>query len=174
MKPYSAAPATNLTYRKSTWIPAVFVAAFLVVIAVNAVLIFTAVKTFSGLETGDAYERGLTYNQTLAAAARNEQMGWQVKIDFTALDQASTDAPERRLSVRILDHSNAPVPDLAIEAVLVRPTNAGLDEALPLRAIGNGTYQADFRPSALGSWDLRLLAKHGDERWQHSERIFLR
>lgn len=174
MKPFSAAPALEPVHRKSTWIPAIFVLVFLVVAAVNAVLIVTAVRSFSGLETGGAYERGLTYNQTLAAAARNEQMGWQAKIKITSLDQPATDPARRQLAVQILDHGNMPIPGLTVEAVLVRPTNAGLDEALPMRATGNGIYRADFQPTAFGSWELRLLAKKGAESWQHSERIFLR
>jgi len=169
MKLSSAAQAVSVPSSKSRWIPAIFVLGFLIVIAVNTVLIVTAVRTFSGLETSQAYEQGLAYNTILAAAAKNEKDGWHAVVTISPLDPTG-----RRLSVQLVDGTQQALPNLTVEAILVRPTNAGLDEAIQMHSIGNGIYQADFRPSALGNWDLRLLAKSGKISWQHSERIFLK
>jgi nitrogen fixation protein FixH len=168
MQPSSAALAADQPIRKSLWIPASFVIAFLVVLGVNITLVVMAVKTFSGLETNSAYDQGLGYNTTLAEAAKNAEIGWHAGIALTPLDAAS-----RRISVTMTDRAGTPLPDLNIKVVLVRPTNAGLDEVVILKPTEHGIYQADFKPSALGNWDLRLRAEHAGTVWQHSERIVL-
>ncbi|HVJ41760.1 MAG TPA: FixH family protein [Dongiaceae bacterium] len=165
----SAVPANNRTQRKALWIPAIFVLSFVVIIAVNAVMVVFAVKTFSGLETNKAYDQGLDYNNTLAEAAKNAKLGWHADI---AISAASADT--RTILVTLTDKSGTPLPDLAVKAILVRPTNAGLDEAIPLTAINQGRYQATFKPSALGNWDLRLSAQRADMKWQYNQRIVLR
>ena len=48
------------------------VAGFVVVVAVNAVMLTLALGTFNGLSTDGAYDRGLAYNQTLAAEAAQQ------------------------------------------------------------------------------------------------------
>jgi len=168
MQPSSAALAPNSPTRKSLWIPATFVLAFLVVLGVNITLVVMAVRTFSGLETNSAYDQGLGYNTTLAEAAQNAAIGWHADIAITA-----PDAAQRHLAVTMTDRSGTPLPDLTIKVMLVRPTNAGLDEVILLQPLDHGRYQADFKPSALGNWDLRLRAERAGTKWQYSERIVL-
>lgn len=169
----SAVPANNRAPghqapRKALWIPAIFVLAFVVIIAVNTVMVVLAVKTFSGLETNNAYDQGLGYNTTLAEAAQNDKLGWHAVIAFLA---DSADA--RIIQVTMTDASGTPLPDLNVKAIFVRPTNAGLDEVVQLQPQGRGRYQAGFKPSALGNWDLRLRVERGSTKWQHNQRIDL-
>ncbi|HVI87265.1 MAG TPA: FixH family protein [Dongiaceae bacterium] len=164
----SAVPANSQPPRKALWIPAIFVLAFVVIIAVNTIMVVLAVRTFSGLETNNAYDQGLGYNTTLAEAAQNEKLGWHAAITFSP---AGSDT--RRIQVTMTDASGTPLPDLDLNAILVRPTNAGLDEVVQLTPLDRGRYQAIFRPRALGNWDLRLRAERGGTRWQHNERIDL-
>jgi nitrogen fixation protein FixH len=155
--------------RRFHWIPGLFVLGFVIVIAVNGVLIFTAVSSFSGLETFDAYEKGLKYNQALAAAAANAETGWRAEPNVTALGGG-----KHQLEVAITDRAGAPVTELQVAAFLVRPTAAGMDLSLALSDIGGGRYRADFAPQALGNWELRLRARRGDVTWQQIQRIFVR
>jgi nitrogen fixation protein FixH len=171
MTPSSVAQPSNsrpAVHRRALWIPGLFVLGFLIVIAVNGVLIFTAVSSFSGLETDGAYEKGLRYNQALAAAAANANTGWHA----TPTVSTATDG-ERQLEIAVADRNGAPVTELKVEAYLVRPTNAGMDEAIALADLGNGRYSAAFTPRALGNWELRLQARRGDVTWQQTQRIFL-
>lgn len=166
MTPSSVAQPSN--HRRALWIPGLFVLGFLIVIAVNGVLIFTSIHSFSGLETESAYERGLHYNQALAAAAANAQTGWRAEPRVLA-----GSAGERKLEIAITDRGGAPVTELKVEAYLVRPTTAGMDTALALTDLGSGRYSAAFTPKALGNWELRLQARRGDVSWQQVQRIFL-
>jgi len=146
-----------------------FIAGFLVVIAVNGALIFFAEDTFSGLETESAYERGLNYNKALAAQAAQDQLGWQSQAAIS-----DEDGGQRTLRVRMTDHEGRRLEDLTLEAHLVRPSNEGMDMIVTPLPAGDGSYVAAFTLPAAGQWDLRLVARRGDVAWQHSERLFVK
>lgn len=165
MMPSSAVPPSN----PALWIPATFVASFLVVLTVNVILIVTAVSSFSGLETDRAYEVGLHYNQTLTAAAANAATGWIGETEVSA-----NGGPERKLIVRLKDAAGAPVGAASLSGKLVRPTNAGMDVALSFTELGEGRYQVAFLPPALGNWELRLVARRSALNWQQSQRLFIK
>jgi len=142
---------------------------FLITIAVNGVLIYTSISSFSGLETDGAYERGIHYNQALALAAANAETGWRAEPKVSDAGNAA-----RKLEITVTDRTGAPVTQLQIDAYLVRPTNAGMDDTLALTDLGNGRYAVEFTPKALGNWELRLQAKRGDVTWQQVQRIYFR
>lgn len=172
MTPSSALPSNKpagLTRFLPHRVPMLFIAGFLVVIAVNGALIFFAEKTFSGLETDNAYERGLDYNKALAAEAAQEKLGWQSQA-------AISDAADgrRTLNVRMSDRDGHPLSGLTLEAHLVRPSNDGMDVTLSPHAAGDGSYEAEFTLPAPGQWDLRLVAHRGDVAWQQSTRLFVK
>ncbi len=150
-------------------IPMLFMAAFLVVIAVNGALIYFAEDTFSGLETEHAYERGLQYNRALAGEAAQERLRWRHEAAI------SDDAHNRRtLRVRLTDRGGRPLDGLKVAAYLVRPSSAGMDLTLSLAPAGDGRYVAEFALPAPGQWDLRLVAQRGDATWQQSDRLFVK
>jgi nitrogen fixation protein FixH len=145
-----------------------FIAAFLLVLGVNATLIFFAQRTFSGLETASPYERGLDYNRTLAAEAAQAKLGWQHEAAFAAGDGSG-----RTLTVRMTDRDGRPLDGLALSAYLVRPSSEGLDMTLTVQATGDGRYVAHFALPAPGQWELRVVARGSEHVWQVSERMVL-
>lgn len=151
------------------WVPMLFVGGFLVVIAVNATLIYLAQDTFSGLETASPYERGLDYNKTLAASAAQERLGWRSQAQISDEGDGT-----RRLQVRLTDRDGRPLDGLTLVAYLVRPSNEGLDTTVTPRPLGDGRYGASFVLPAAGQWELRLVARNEDVAWQHSERLFVK
>ena len=150
-------------------VPMMFIAGFLVVIAVNGALIFFAEDTFSGLETENAYQQGLDYNKTLAAEAAQERLGWR----YQAMISDEADG-RRTLQVQLTDREGRPLDGVKLEAFLVRPSNGGMDVSLSPQPKGDGRYAADFTLPAPGQWDLRLVAQRGDAAWQQSERLFVK
>lgn len=169
MTPSLTAQSNN----RALWVPGLFVLGFLIVIAVNGILIFEAVRSFSGLETDSAYEKGLHYNQALAAAANNARIGWHAE-PIVRPGRIAGKAADRELEIVVTDRAGAPVTGLQVQAILVRPTNAGMDTPLSLTDRGNGHYGAVFTPKGLGNWDLRISARSGDTSWQQIQRIFLK
>ena len=76
--------SANVRRRPGWWYPYIYVGAFGVVVAVNMVFMASAIRTFSGISTDQAYEKGLKYNQQIAAARSQEQLGWSLKPEVQA------------------------------------------------------------------------------------------
>jgi nitrogen fixation protein FixH len=150
------------------WVPMMFIAGFLVVIGVNATLIYFAQGTFSGLDTASPYERGLDYNNTLAAEAAQGRLGWGYQASIAG------GGTERTLRIQLSDREGRPLNDLHLQAYLVRPSTQNLDLTIALRPTGDGSYAANFALPAPGQWDLRVVARNQDASWQHSERLFVK
>jgi len=172
--PLESAPASGRP--RGWWYPWLFVAAFVVVIAVNGVMINFAIGSFSGLETEHPYERGLGYNDTLAAARAQDEMGWQVAYDAVPAGAAAPEGHPIALEARFLDRDGNALTGLEVRALLQRPAAEGHDMELPLAERGGGRYVARTDLPLPGQWDLRIVATAtGSDRasWQSSRRILL-
>jgi nitrogen fixation protein FixH len=151
------------------WAPMMFIVGFLVVIGVNAALIFFAQGTFSGLDTANPYERGLDYNKTLAANAAQERLGWHYQASVSG-----GSGTERTLRIQLSDHDGRPLDGLTLQAFLVRPSSQSLDLTIAPQPTGDGNYTAVFALPAPGQWELRVVARGDAVARQHSERLFLK
>jgi nitrogen fixation protein FixH len=155
--------------RRSRWIPWAFVAFFGVVLAVNLTMIVVAMVTWPGLETKNAYQRGLAYNRTLAAAAAQAALGWQVDFRFTPAADG-TGLAELTLRDR---HGNL-LRGAEVVARFLRPTHAGQDVEVVLEPARDGEYRAAVRLPLPGQWQVRVDVRHGGHRHQLSERLHVR
>jgi nitrogen fixation protein FixH len=141
---------------RDRWIPWYFVAFFLVVALVDGIMVTLAVRTHTGTVTDHPYERGLAYNQVVAAAQKQEALGWKATIayagnalHFTLRDAAGTTLkPERAM------------------AYISRPTQAGMDFTLPLT--GERTAVTFPQP---GLWEVRVEALYQGKSYQQSVRL---
>ncbi len=151
--------------RDARWMPWVFVAGMLIVVAVNGVLIFAAVGTWSGLAVERPYERGLGYNRALAAAERQEALGWAIKAE---IDSGPSGA---RLVIEASDRDRRPLDDLRIDAVLERPLGPRETQKVELRKIAAGRYAASLPAMARGQWQARIAASNGGDTVLLSQRL---
>ena len=129
--------------QRGRWIPWVFVAGMLLVVAVNGTLVVAALTTFTGVTTGHAYDRGRTYNDVLHAAARQEALGWRAEV---RLDRSG-------LSVRVLDRDGGLLTG-RLDGVLLRPLE-GTELPLDFAAVGS-RFWAAVHPPLPGQWEARL------------------
>lgn len=129
---------------RSRWIPWVFVAGMLLVVAVNAALVYASLSTFAGVAVGRPYERGRGYEAVLSEAARQDALGWSGEVSLA----------EGALLVAIRDAAGRPV-DGALAGVLRRP--AERDEiALELLPVAAGRWAAPTLGARRGQWEARL------------------
>jgi nitrogen fixation protein FixH len=156
--------------RKSLWIPAIFVGFMLVVIAVNATLIYFATHTFSGLDTERYYQEGVQYNTAIKEGEESAALGWSAQTEIQNFDGG------RRLHVWIVDKAGLPVSGLTVEAHVVRPTSTAFDQVVTLRpsATEKGVYVAELTLPAVGVWDIRLAATGRQGSWQSNKRLFVK
>jgi nitrogen fixation protein FixH len=115
---------------------------FGVMLIANGLFVYFALSTFTGSDS-DPYRRGLHYNETLAAAERQAEKGWQSALSY--------DAGKRRLTLGLTDHQSKPVTGLQIEAVVGRSVTDKEDHALSLKEGAGGVYSADIDLSP-GQW----------------------
>ena len=151
------------------WVPWMFVLAFLVVGAVNAVFVYLAIHSHTGLITEQAYEKGLAFNQTLAKAEAMKALGWNFSVELTSEDI---------LSVRLVDKSGNPVQKAQVKGRMVRPVKSGYDYEINLAEqmkVGeSGVYQVLLRPPLRGSWTVHLVATQNGQSFEKSEALVLK
>lgn len=154
--------------RPGAWIPWIFVLAFAVVVAVNAVFITLALRTWPGLATENAYERGLAHNEVIAEQQRQDTLGWRVMFGFRAAGPGSQ-AGEITLEIR--DRDGRAVNDARAILAFTRPLEplAAIErEAAPR---GGGYYAAFVELPRAGQWDVHLVLRGGDGRIDLRRRI---
>ena len=129
---------------RSKWIPWVFVGGMGLVVVVNAGLVFAALTTFTGVTVSQSYDRGRSYNSVLAAAERQDALGWSAQVSLR----------EGTLDVAVRDREGLAVSG-RLEGVLQRPLER---VALPLEfaALGSGRFLAAVEPGQPGQWEARL------------------
>ena len=146
---------SNLSKRDRI-IPWYFVAFFLFIAAVNAVMVTLAIRTHSGLVTDHPYEKGLAYNQTIKAEEEQTQLGWKADISLM----------ENILKVALKDsEGKAFIPD-KITAKFTRPTQSGVDFEVELNG---GAATINFPEQGL--WNVRIFATKGDKTYQQAKRL---
>ncbi len=123
---------------------------FAVIFAVNGTFMYFAISSFPGLSTDGAYEKGLAYNQTLANAAKQTEIGWESHV---ALSQQGD------LVVQITNRQGFGAGGLEVEAVLMRPAQEKLDQTRVLEEKSPGQYAAQLAPLLEGKWHVQISAR---------------
>ena len=55
---------------------------FGLIFLVNGIFAYYAIATFGGGDTSDPYRKGLNYNETVAEAARDAELGWKAQLTY--------------------------------------------------------------------------------------------
>ena len=164
----SAAVARPVPVRGS-WIPWLFVAFFVLVVAVNGTMIWLAMSSWTGLAANQAYDKGLRYNRNLQAAQRQAALGWQPRL--TARLVADTAAETELL---VTDAQGQPLLGAAVVADFERPSSEGADFRVVLSPASPGVYRAAFELPMIGAWNAHVTIRRGDDLYVHEQRLMLR
>ncbi|MBP2301683.1 FixH family protein [Azospirillum picis] len=157
------------TARQKGWyIPWIFVGLFMVVLAVNMVMVHFAMSTWTGVETQDHFVKGISYNRDLAGARAQAERGWKVQTDFT-----STEPRKAVVAITVHDKDGGVLKDAAVSVTLIRPTSEGHDKTLSLPYLGEGRYAAPVELDLEGQWDLRLVVTHASGDYQDQKRVWV-
>ena len=155
---------------RDRWIPWVFVAGMLVVVAVNATLVYFALNSWDGLVTNKAFERGIAYNRLIAEAAAEEALGWKADVAY----QAGTNGKAPALVVTLHTTDGRPMDRAAIAIEADRPVEAQAPVSIDVRYVGEGRYAADAAALRAGQWDVRMTVASDGHEAHYTRRIFVR
>jgi nitrogen fixation protein FixH len=121
---------------------------FGIIFAVNGVFIYSALSTYSGVVAQEPYRRGLQYNARIAAAAKQDELGWREDTRLAGQD----------LTLFLHDAKQAPVAGLDVSGVIGRPSTDRHDIPVALREVQPGQYVAQFDTLDAGAWIITLNA----------------
>jgi nitrogen fixation protein FixH len=157
------------TKPRGSWIPWLFVAFFLVVIAANGAMIWFATESWTGLSTKDPYDKGLAYNRNLEAAQRQAVLGWRPSLEARVVSGFSAEA-----ELSLEDAQGAPLTGAEVVASFERPLEARSDFEVALEPVRPGVYGASFELPRTGLWVAHVRIRRGQDLYVHEERLVLR
>ena len=150
------------------WIPWLFVAAFLVVFAVNGGLVYFASASWPGLVTDDPYDAGQTYNRVLAAEDKEARLGWTMSTGYRAAGQRRYE-----ITVSVRDSSGRAVENVAVTGQMVRPVGQEITVTLTFVPQGGGSFLASVALPRAGQWDVFLAASRGSDVFHGGRRLLV-
>jgi nitrogen fixation protein FixH len=145
------------------------VAFFVIVAAVNAVMMTAAITTFGGVETGSSYQAGLAFARENAAVREQDRLGWHVSVSPRS-DGGATPVIE----IVARSKANEPLAGLEVFGRLSHPMDKRADRVLAWREVTAGIFRADSE-RAVGQWDLVIeLSQDGALKFRSRNRLTLR
>jgi nitrogen fixation protein FixH len=142
---------------RQRWIPSIFVLGFLVVVAVNAVLIVTATGSFSGLVVAHPYKKGAEYTRVHQALVEQKALDWHYTLETVPRG----DAGQLRIVMQWQDGAALALSDLVVNVEASRPVENVAPMVAELQRRGGGRYETVLELSREGLWDLRITASQG-------------
>ncbi|MFC4349477.1 FixH family protein [Kordiimonas lipolytica] len=148
--------------KSSRWIPWSIVGFFVVLAILDGIFVYLATSTHPGVVTEHAYEEGLRYNETVAAAEKQDALGWQTELDLVAGSS---------LMLTLSDAESRFIDGASVRAEISRPTQAGMDFELNLEQSGAGTYEAAVSFPEPGQWEVRIFVEWQQKQYQQAKRV---
>lgn len=143
------------------WIPWYIVLFFVGQFGVFGWFYHVASASYTGVVTDRAYEKGLHYNQIIAKAERQAQLGWSATI--------TKDGGGVRLVLQ--DRDKKPLSGATVSLWLVRPVHSGIDRRLEMEETQAGVYDAPVAVPEKGLWDVRIEVHKGGDDFQAARRM---
>lgn len=128
----------------------VILAFFATVVGVNLTMAVLATQSWTGLVVTNSYVASQNYNELLAAARRQDALGWTGSLDYD----------DGHLAFTLTDDAGRPVRVLDASARISRPTHERDDRTITLAAAANG-YEAEATLAA-GIWNVDVIARRDD------------
>ncbi|MBF0140841.1 MAG: FixH family protein [Magnetococcales bacterium] len=137
--------------RLNPWLLGIIIS-FIVVLGVNAVMIYQSVHTFSGVTTANHYEQGKAFNTLLAERQKQKDLG--ISVSYSDSGLLKGEMGTIRLSFR--DPGGNPLTGIKVTGLLYRNAHAGVDQPVTAVETGSGNYEARVTPPEAGLWEMRL------------------
>ncbi len=108
----------------------------------------------------DYYAAGLKWDDTRAAQARSDRLGWTATLAEEAAGEG-----RRRIGVSLRDAAGEPVTGVSLGAVAFHNARSRARETLELREAAPGRYECEATLSRPGAWEFRLTGARGEDRF---------
>ena len=140
---------------------------FVIVGAVNAVMIGFAVSTFGGVETENAYQAGLAFAREMAAVEAQDALHWNVRAKVFVANGAT------ELDVVAADAAGRPLRGIEAAGRLLHPTDRRDDHSISLDEVSPGRFKGRTDPVE-GQWTVVIdLSRDGVRKFRSRNRVSL-
>ena len=146
---------------------------FLLIIAMNLVMVYLGNRSWTGLTTDRAYDKGVNYNEVIDQAEQQAALGWAIRFDPIVETGRDGDMISVRLAADIAGKDGTMLADLKVSARLVRPTSEGHDREVAFSTVDGRHFVADAEFPLRGNWDVYLTAANPQGTYQIRHRIQL-
>jgi nitrogen fixation protein FixH len=149
---------------KSPWrfFPVATAGALLLVMVVNAGMVWSALRTFPGAAQNDGFDESNAYNQILDAVERQNALGWHVSAEILS---------NGRAVLHLKDRHGQPLLGAKVEANAIRPLGPAYATRLQFLPSKDGSYLADAALPLRGQWDLMLYAVRAGQEYRVTRRV---
>lgn len=143
-------------------------AAFFVIVgAVNAIMIGAALSTFGGVETENAYQAGLAFAREMAAVDAQDALHWSVRAKVVVVNGAT------ELEVLAADGAGQPLTGIEATGRLLHPTDRRVDHAVAFDEVAPGRFKGRTDPVE-GQWTVVIdLSRDGVRKFRSRNRVSL-
>jgi nitrogen fixation protein FixH len=148
------------------FLPWLFVLFFVVVFAVNGVMVYVAASSWTGVSTKQHYIKGRDYNRTLEAVERQKARGWNSDLSVLSRDRGRV-----AVELSLTDAGKRAIAGADVSARFFRPTHEGYDLEIRLDDYGAGRYVGKLVAPLPGQWDVRIVARHPSGDFHITRRI---
>ena len=130
---------------------AFFVVFFGIIVAVNLYMARKAITTFGGVVVENSYVASQNYNEWLAEARAQKELGWTETIDRSA---------DQLLGLTVTDALKAPLKGGSVSAVAQHPLGRAPNIDIAFTETTPGHYRATT-PLPPGRWQVRFTIRQG-------------
>lgn len=164
------------------WGPALIVAFFVVVVAVDAVFVTMSLEgmpaslqrlllpeprgsagartQFPGVVPEHYYQKEQQFNRHLRDLEAQQQRGWDVRYGW--LGGAPRAGEAEVLQVVVVQGDGTTLRGAEVRGRFIRAADSRLDQAFPMAEVSPGVYRAALTLQAPGAWRLELIIRHQD------------
>lgn len=164
------------------WGPAIIVIFFVVLFALDGVLVVVSKQglpgpiadrllpkssqqqnvrsVFPGTVANDFQKKESLYNEYLEQVKQQEQRGWQVNKGWLLAPVVGREVP---FQIQVSDADGAPVDFAEVSGIFQRPSDSSMDRSFDMHEIEPGLYRRVLALPQPGQWNLILTIRRGDQ-----------
>lgn len=130
-------------------------------VVANLIMLYYSITSFDGLVEENYYLKGLNYQKEIEREKIQSKLGWESELHRT----------NNTFTVIARKLNTDPIKGANVSLNFFRQSQAGFDQEIKLKEIGNGMYQANVDLKLKGLWTVTTEIRKNNGVWKKKERI---
>lgn len=139
---------------------AILVVFFGIVMAVNFYMARMAIGSFGGTVVDNSYVASQNYNRWLAAAEKQDKLGWKVKTTMT----------DDRFVVIDVQQNGQPLQGVTAIGDALHPLGRAVDQPIAFKVMPDGTLRSTTK-LPVGRWNVQISLRESSDIYRFVEQL---